>query len=155
MSVPGGRRLRPRQRGGGRRTVLWGVLFLVIVGLALSYLLIDDEQIRLDDATRAATGGDFVRLSSGHTHYEVAGPEDGQPVILVHGTTMPSFVWDRNFAELASAGFRVMRYDLYGRGLSDRPDARYDLDLYESQLEELLAEVTPDRTVDLKYLPAY
>jgi pimeloyl-ACP methyl ester carboxylesterase len=36
------------------------------------------------------------------------------------------------------AGFRVLRYDLFGRGYSDRPDTTYNQALYDRQLRELL-----------------
>ncbi len=92
----------------------------------------------LDDDARAAAPGQFVRLSDGMTHYELAGPEDGPPVVLVHGFSVPSYIWDPTFAALAAAGMRVLRYDLFGRGYSDRPDARYDRELFDRQLAELL-----------------
>ena len=135
---------RPR-----RRRWLAVVVVLLAAVVLIPYLAIDDERVALDDATRAASAGSFVRLSAGHTHYEVSGPDNAQTVVLVHGTTVPSFVFDRNFRQLVDAGFHVVRYDLYGRGLSDRPDARYGLDLYVTQLRELLDHVAPGRTVDL------
>jgi pimeloyl-ACP methyl ester carboxylesterase len=39
---------------------------------------------------------------------------------------------------LANAGYRVLRYDQYGRGLSDRPNIEYTADVYDRQLGELL-----------------
>ena len=39
---------------------------------------------------------------------------------------------------LAANGFRVLRYDYFGRGFSDRPQLRYDLATYDRQLTELL-----------------
>ena len=92
----------------------------------------------LDDAARSEAPGRFVPLSAGMTHYELAGPEEGVPVVLVHGFSVPSYIWDPTFASLASAGFRVLRYDLFGRGFSDRPDVRYDRELFDRQLAELL-----------------
>jgi pimeloyl-ACP methyl ester carboxylesterase len=35
-------------------------------------------------------------------------------------------------------GFRVVRYNYFGRGFSDRPKLRYDLETYDRQLVELL-----------------
>jgi len=35
----------------------------------------------------------------------------------------------------------VVRYDLYGRGYSDRPDVTYDLDLFDKQLNDLVASL--------------
>ena len=48
-----------------------------------------------------------------------------------------------------SAGFRVLRYDHYGRGFSDRPDVVYDSDLYDQQLLELLQALNIALPVDL------
>ena len=126
--------------------------FLAAIALAAillaPWLLIREEPLRLDDAARAA-GSRFVSLPAGQTHYEVTGPDDGPTVVLVHGMTTPAFGWDRNVAALADAGLRVVRYDLYGRGLSDRVDADYGLDLYAAQLRGLLDHVAPGRAVDL------
>jgi len=92
----------------------------------------------LDDAARAAAPGQFVQLPDGRTHYELAGPPGAQTVVLVHGFSVPYYIWDPTFAGLAGAGFRVLRYDLFGRGFSDRPDANYNGDLYDRQLAGLL-----------------
>ena len=96
------------------------------------------EPLILDEITRAALPGTFVRLSGGVTHYQLAGPEDGQPVILIHGFSTPLYIWDRNFDALAEAGFRVVRYDLLGRVYSDRPPVEYDPDLFDRQLLDLI-----------------
>ncbi len=96
------------------------------------------EPLILDEITRAALPGEFVRLSGGVTHYQMAGPEDGQPVILIHGFSTPLYIWDRNFDALAEAGFRVVRYDLLGRGYSDRPPVEYHPDLFDRQLLDLI-----------------
>lgn len=127
----------------------WRFAAIAFVAILLApYLLIREEPLRLDDAARAA-GSRFVSLPAGQTHYEVTGPDDGPTVVLVHGTTTPAFGWDRNVAALADAGLRVVRYDLYGRGLSDRVDADYGLGLYVAQLRGLVDQVAPRRSVDL------
>jgi pimeloyl-ACP methyl ester carboxylesterase len=79
-----------------------------------------------------------VRLSRGLVHYELSGPEGGSLVVLVPGLSVPYSTWDRNAPALASEGFRVLRYEHYGRGYSDRPRVAYSLDLYVEQLAELL-----------------
>ncbi len=102
-------------------------------------LLLDGESEDLDDARRSAAVGDFARSSRGLVHYQIGGPADGPRVALVHGMSTPLFTWDAVWAGLTTAGFRVLRYDLYGRGFSDRPiDVDYDQDLYDEQLRELL-----------------
>jgi len=99
------------------------------------------ERERLGRQNRAHLPGALAQLSDGKTYYEIAGPAKGQPVVLIHGFSMPSFIWDPTFEALAQAGFRVVRYDLYGRGWSDRPEARYDKALFVRQLAELLDEL--------------
>lgn len=96
------------------------------------------ETQELNDNLRASAPGGFALLSDGYTHYELGGPENGQPVMLVHGFSVPYFIWDPTYEFLTKTGFRVLRYDLFGRGYSDRPRARYNIDLFCKQLRELL-----------------
>jgi len=64
----------------------------------------------------------FVREAAGRDRPLRAGRSArGPAVALVHGFSVPYYVWDPTAPELARAGFRVLRYDLYGRGYSDRP----------------------------------
>ncbi len=123
---------------------------LVLLGvLAALPFLRDTEHQPLTDEVRARASGRYVRLSQGLVHYEVAGPEHGQPVVLVHGLAVPAYVWDPTFHALAEAGFRVIRYDLYGRGLSDRPEGPYDGAFFTRQLRELLSALGVERPVDV------
>ncbi|MGH9676041.1 MAG: alpha/beta fold hydrolase [Candidatus Acidiferrum sp.] len=140
---------------------------LKIIGIALTLLLAaaaafafltyrqqDQEKLALDDAARQSAevrsyGGSFVRLPLGVTHYELAGPADAPTVVLVHGFSVPYFIWDPTFEALRAAGFRVLRYDLLGRGWSDRPNARYDADLFDEQLVQLLAALNIHEPVDI------
>lgn len=78
-----------------------------------------------------------IKLSSGVTHYQSIG--SGPVIILVHGVSGPLAVWDKTTDALVSAGFRVVRYDLYGRGFSARlENGPYNLETYETQLSELI-----------------
>lgn len=109
----------------------------------------DPERSTLDAAARATIPGRFVTLSRGVTHYEVAGPDSGRVVVLVHGFSVPSYIWDSTFQALARTGHRVIRYDLYGRGWSDRPDVAYNGALYDRQLTELLDSLQITQPIDL------
>lgn len=133
---------------------MWVSLGIAVVLLALiaaaALVLGDTEATELNAQTRAAMPEkSFVRLSDGFTHYEWQGPVDGPTVVLVHGFSSPMFIWDHNIAALAEAGFRVLRYDLYGRGLSDRPITRYTADLFDRQLGELLDALEVSGPIDL------
>ena len=70
-------------------------------------------------------------------------------MVLVHGFSVPSYIWDSTSTALSAAGYRVIRYDLFGRGWSDRPDAAYDGALYDAQLSELLDSLCITQPIDL------
>jgi pimeloyl-ACP methyl ester carboxylesterase len=133
------------------------VTLLIVVAAAALFAVYhhyDRENLTLDDGARQsaearAFGGSYIRLGAGVTHYELAGPKDAPTVVLVHGFSVPYFIWDPVFNALTVAGFRVLRYDLYGRGLSDRPDARYDPDLFDQQLFQLLGALNISEPIDI------
>lgn len=114
--------------------------------MAFSYR---DETQELNEFTRKETRGSFLQLSDGFTHYELRNPEAEATVVFVHGFSVPYFIFDPTFAFLTQAGFRVLRYDLFGRGLSDRPETRYNIDLFVRQLRELLDRLQWTRPVSL------
>ena len=93
---------------------------------------------RLERADRSLLPGSFVRLSRGWVHYQLIGPATGPAVVLVPGLSVPYDTWDRNASVIAAAGFRVLRYEHYGRGYSDRPRCAYDLGTFVEQLDELI-----------------
>jgi pimeloyl-ACP methyl ester carboxylesterase len=97
------------------------------------------ENKKLNGDVRAQSSGSFVELPKGLTHYKLSGPSDGKVVVLIHGMAGPFAIWTKVADLLVNHGFRVLQYDLYGRGYSDRPDVNYDLDLYINQLFSLLA----------------
>jgi pimeloyl-ACP methyl ester carboxylesterase len=120
-----------------KRLLLICLLAVVAVAIALP-LFHSKERAPLDDEARSRAPGTFVALPSGQVHVELAGPADGPPVVLVHGFSVPSYIWDPTFAMLRDAGFRVLRFDLYGRGWSDRPDAIHDRDFFADQLRGVM-----------------
>jgi pimeloyl-ACP methyl ester carboxylesterase len=131
------RRQRSRSRG------LAALTLLLVAGLAALYALAPRvETLPMDDRARAEAGGASVALSDGVVHYQRAGPEGASAVVLVHGFSTPYLIWDANFSALSEAGYQAVRYDLYGRGFSDRPrTAVYGPDLFDRQLLELIREL--------------
>jgi pimeloyl-ACP methyl ester carboxylesterase len=136
-----------------RRFLIVVLTLLVVMAAALAaiYHHFDPERTELTDAVRAfaPSGGSYVALTDGTTHYQIAGPADAQTVVLVHGFSVPYYIWDPMFDGLVRAGFRVLRYDTYGRGYSDRPDVRYDADLFDRQLLNLLDALQIKSPVDI------
>ena len=100
------------------------------------------ETLTLNDEARAKYDGSYIDLSFGKTHYELKG--DGEPVVLVHGYSTPYFIYDKVFARLVELGYKVLRYDLYGRGFSDRPSGRHDVSFFARQLDEITRAVFGD-----------
>ena len=125
------------------------VTAIIALLLVITYSLTDQEKITLSDTVRLTLPGQFVKLPLGVVHYELAGPDNAPTVVLVHGFSVPYYIWDPTFEALTQAGFRVLRYDLYGRGFSDRPEETFDLALFVTQLEELLPTLDIQSPVDL------
>jgi pimeloyl-ACP methyl ester carboxylesterase len=110
---------------------------LLIAAAVLAYLIRNPEKQDLDAKARESASGRFVTLSDGVTHYDIAGPDTGRAVILVHGSSVPYYIWDSTSVALSDAGYRVIRYDRFGIGYSDRPDATYDSTMFTRQIDEL------------------
>lgn len=119
-------------------TVVTVALAIICIGAWAYWWKVNPESKTLSIGDLRNVPGEFVVLRDGATYYEIAGPDTGAVVLLVHGFSVPSYIWDSTFTALATSGFRVIRYDLYGRGWSERPDAAYDGAMYDAQIEGLL-----------------
>lgn len=125
-------------------------VFVLTLALPVGYYVyVNPENVTLDDLGRAEVAGQYIALSGGTTRYEVSGPDTGRVAVLVHGFSVPSYIWDSTYHALSSAGHRVIRYDLFGRGWSDRPDGAYDGAFFDAQLGELLDSLRVEGPVDL------
>ena len=76
-------------------------------------------------------------------HYEIHGPEDGAPIVLVHGFASDyklNWVGTRWQETLTTAGRRIIGLDCRGHGSSDKPHdpAAYALDLMAADVRRLL-----------------
>ena len=81
---------------------------------------------------------DGVRL-----HYEVNGPEQGTPIVAVHGFASDyrlNWVGTRWQETLTNSGFRVIGLDCRGHGASDKPhdEAAYAVDVMTGDVVRLL-----------------
>ena len=117
------------------------VLVAVVALLAGYYVAIDRETTTVDRArgVQALTVADgFLALSAGTTHFRWDGLEGRPVVVLVHGYMDTMADWDAVVPVLTSAGFRVLRIDLIGHGLSDRPSGALTRERFSQQLLEVL-----------------
>ena len=114
------------------------VLLLVVVGLVVAPFLAEYLRKPMDGAARNAAPGQFIEARDGTTHVRLRGGTRGPFVVCIHGLTTPEFVWDDIADGLTDNGYRVLSYDLFGRGFSDRPNKKHDETLYLQQLTDVL-----------------
>lgn len=108
------------------------------------------EVAELNMQTRTGLPGEFIELEDGVVHYELRdSASNSQTTIFVHGFSVPYYIWDPTVTALSNAGLRTLRYDLYGRGYSDRPKTTYNLNLFERQLYNLVEQLHLDIPVNL------
>lgn len=107
------------------------------------------DLVEITPEVRTQLGGDYVKLENGTISYYLKGPESGEVVVLVHGFITPKYVYDRNIDALTSAGYRVLAFDQYGRGYSDRPDVVYDKNFYDRVLINLLDTLKIKKPVNI------
>ncbi|MCR5484812.1 MAG: alpha/beta hydrolase [Clostridiales bacterium] len=100
------------------------------------------EKFELTESEKKKIPGSFISLPSGETHYELKG--EGEAVVLVHGFATPYYIYDKIFDFLLSKGYKVLRYDLLGRGYSERVKKKYTPQLFASQLKELTDALLPE-----------
>ncbi|MCF6194890.1 MAG: alpha/beta hydrolase, partial [Kangiellaceae bacterium] len=128
--------------------LVWIILVLLVLGAGY-YHYQDLESNELTSETRKAIGGTFIETPNGFVHYQLEGPENADLVVLVHGFSVPGYLWEPTYQFLLEQGFRVLRFDLFGRGLSDRPDVRYGLDFFSDQINDLLIALDINRPIQL------
>ena len=117
-----------------------GLMIGLIVLPGVLFIFNGVEKRDLDLAEMKGEGS-FVQLEHGRVHYFLEGPADAPVVIFIHGFSVPSYVWEPTTAFLNDNGYQTLRFDLYGRGYSDRPDLVYDISLFADQISGLLDEL--------------
>lgn len=101
--------------------VIVASLALLVVLAAAGFRIAAVVREKDDRATLAPATGRLVQTSSGAIFLQEAGPPQGVPVVLFHGTAAWSELWRRTITVLAASGFRVIALDLPPFGFSDRP----------------------------------
>lgn len=129
-------------------TFVWIIVGL-IAAIALVYVMLERQRKPISKAERNAAPGEFAKLSQGQTYYQWHGSVRGPVLVAIHGLTTPSIAYQLMAVGLGSMGYRVMTYDLYGRGLSDAPEGPQDKAFFLRQLSDLLEDqgLTEDVTL--------
>ncbi|WP_282158483.1 alpha/beta fold hydrolase [Shimia thalassica] len=125
------------------------IWFLLVVGVILVAPYLREALRKPVSARRKDTPKNLASLTHGKVSYRWHGPASGPVVVCIHGLTSPGFVWDGLMPYLTKAGFRVLSFDLYGRGYSDRPNQLQDATLFSGLVHDLLADQNVDEPVTL------
>jgi epoxide hydrolase 4 len=118
------------------------IIFFVFVTAALMAGQISGDQPKRDSVAAAQKQlgveleSRIITVGDVSLHVVLAGPADGEPVILLHGYPEFWYAWRGPMAVLAEAGFRVIVPDQRGYNLSDKPAS---IDAYK--LDRLAGDV--------------
>lgn len=83
--------------------------------------------------------GRHVELADGAAYVRIEGPEAGNSLVLVHGEAQSSDVFDALVPHLVAAGFRTLRFELFGHGRSSEAREAYTTELYARQTLDVVA----------------
>jgi pimeloyl-ACP methyl ester carboxylesterase len=86
-------------------------------------------------------------LSDGITAYKDIGSKDSEVIVLVHGATFGSLAYEEYVNVFLENNYRVITYDQYGRGYSDRVVNDVNIELMERQLQELIEYCQADDVI--------
>jgi pimeloyl-ACP methyl ester carboxylesterase len=87
----------------------------------------------------------YVDARGLRTHVALAGPESGDPVVLVHGWPQHWWIWRGVIPQLVDAGYRCICPDLRGHGWTDAPPDGYEKEQFASDVLAALDELGVER----------
>lgn len=126
----------------------WGTLILlVLLAAAIAVPVVAERRRTPPDPRRAP--GDMLRLPQGDTHVRWYGPARGPVIVAIHGLTTPAPVWESLATALGDMGYRVLAYDLFGRGYSATVPGDQGPGFHTRQLGALLDEYALTEDVTL------
>ena len=135
----------------GLSTALKSIIALALASFFLPAMADDHFESVVKDADFRASidlepDEAFIELSEGFTYYRMTARDQcDTPDVLVHGFSVPSYIWEPTYDFLAGKGRCVIMLDLYGRGFSDNPDVAYTDTLFATQVLEILDALGVER----------
>ena len=103
-------------------TFLFWLLVLLILVLAIFRVAASWREVRaLEDVIPFE--GRVIETQMGKIYVEEHGPEDGQLVLLAHGSVGWAGFWDETLRDLAKNGYRAIAFDMPPMGFSDRDES--------------------------------
>jgi pimeloyl-ACP methyl ester carboxylesterase len=133
-----------------RRILPMGIAALAIACLAIGILFASGKSAAAQRETidlsslSPLPAAKFVQTRSGRVHVLEIGR--GPPVLLLHGSGRSLADWQQGLADLLAHNHRVIAFDYYGNGFSDRnPEFDYGYDLWVSQALDVLDALGVER----------
>jgi pimeloyl-ACP methyl ester carboxylesterase len=87
----------------------------------------------------------YVDARGLRTHVALAGPDGGDPVVLVHGWPQHWWIWRGVLPALVDEGYRCICVDLRGHGWTDAPPDGYEKEQFASDVLAALDELGVER----------
>jgi len=87
----------------------------------------------------------YAKLDTTKIHYVSEG-KGKNAIVLVHGWGGNLTLWRDHIAELSKRA-RVVAIDLPGQGLSDKPEIKYDMDLFAAAIDAVMKDAGVERAV--------
>jgi pimeloyl-ACP methyl ester carboxylesterase len=115
-----------------------GLIAIILLLAVAVYIRAGWGERVLDEDARSLAPGAFLETPAGKLHYRWHGDAGNPVIVMAHGFSTPNFIFEQNADALVAAGYRVLTFDHFGRGWSDRPKAKYNPDFYDQELADLL-----------------
>ena len=130
------------------------IFFLILASIFAAMLITYFyflSKLKNPETIKIPEEGNLADLKNGKLYYRWFLPkeENGETLVLVHGFSTPSVVWEGVIPFLVENGYKVLVYDHYGRGYSSRPKVKYTKSLYVDSLNELIENQKIDGKVNL------
>lgn len=110
-------------------------LFLISLSICLlfSYAFLQKDSTEQKNEKH----GKFIELEEGKVHYQLSGVIKSPTIIFIQGPETSLKTWDLIVDKL-SQSYQILRYDLFGSGLSTHLHLTSNLKVFRNQLIELL-----------------
>jgi pimeloyl-ACP methyl ester carboxylesterase len=123
-------------------------LVILLATLVVLFFLGRYQTKKIETVQRAShpfsSESSFLETRSGRVHYLDKG--EGNVLILLHGTGYNIASWQDGISDLLAENYRVIAFDYYGHGLSDRNHGfQYGQELWAEQAIDMMDELSIEK----------
>jgi len=99
-------------------------------------IIIEPSSLALDNIVRE----EYIEVEP-NVRLHVTDAGAGKVIVLLHGWPLSDEMYEYQYADLISNGFRVIGITLRGFGKSDKPYGKYDYDVHAKDLKNILCKL--------------